>query len=224
MNILKDFISLVINKLNTLLNNEITRATAEESRLDTAIQSISTELSTDYQKKLVAGDNITIDPDTNEISASGGGVNNYQIHIRRPAPFDPQDSGALNDVYLYISSSENIQNATINNPTVLQVLEMLKSLCVALKFVISQGHYSLTIERLCYADLYSVGSTFPAPLIVKLYVNWEYDDNVGDFIGGFTAFNYAIVKSGSTSWTNKHFSKNDLSDIFSEAISITKLE
>ena len=54
MNILKDFITLVINKLYTLLN-------------------------TDYQKKLVAGDNITIDPVTNEISASGGGgsLNQY---------------------------------------------------------------------------------------------------------------------------------------------------
>ena len=79
MNILKDFISLVINKLNTLLDNEITRATAEESRLDTAIQDISTELSTDYQKKLVAGENITIDPDTNEISASGGGGGDKKI-------------------------------------------------------------------------------------------------------------------------------------------------
>ncbi len=61
MNILKDFISLVINSLNT------------------KIQNLIAEISTDYQKKLVAGDNITIDPDTNEISASGGGggLNQY---------------------------------------------------------------------------------------------------------------------------------------------------
>lgn len=70
-----------------MTEQEIYTFFAEKSYVNNMFQSMSRDLQENYQKKLVAGTNITIDSMTNTISASGGSGVNYST--------SEQDTGLL---------------------------------------------------------------------------------------------------------------------------------
>lgn len=119
----------------------------------------------DYQKKLVAGTNITIDPVTNVISASGGSGEQVQSDWTEDDPADPAYIKHRPDLSQYATvtdlsgKADKVDNATAGNLAGLDATGNLTDSGIAASDVATQSDLSGKQDTLVAGDNITINST-----------------------------------------------------------------